>query len=166
MGVPAYETARRYGSGETWQRVMARRWLAQVQSGASGAAVAILDAQVRPTFFREALTARGVTALVDCAPAVWHARLVGGGGQPELMTPDMEAWAAYLRGQADALCLPVLDATSGTVDEALKAPRTLVACMRSVGSALQPRDGEYASDYEAATVAFHEFLANPGRKLR
>lgn len=135
IGVPAPdEMARRYGSGEAWQRAMTHRWIAQLQSGTSSAAVAILDAQVRPTFVREAFAASGVTrgmiALVDCAPAVRHARLVGGRGQPELVTPDMDAWASYLRGQADALGLPVLDTTSGTVDEAVKALRTLVASVR------------------------------------
>lgn len=54
IGVPAPdEMARRYGSGEAWQRAMTHRWIAQLQSGTSSAAVAILDAQVRPTFVRE-----------------------------------------------------------------------------------------------------------------
>lgn len=73
---------------------------------------------------------RGMIALVDCTPAVRHARLVGRRGQPELVTPDMDAWAVYLRGQADALGLPVLDTTSGTVDEAVMVLRTLVASVR------------------------------------
>lgn len=36
----------------------------------------------------------------------------GGRGQSELATPRMDAWAAYLRGQADALGIAVYDTTS------------------------------------------------------
>ena len=38
-------------------------------------------------------------------------RLCGPRGQPELARNRMMAWAAYLRGQADALKLPVIDTT-------------------------------------------------------
>lgn len=135
-GVPEpEEMARKYGSGEAWQRAMTHWWIAHLQTGASGVAVAVLDAQVRPTFAREAFAAVGVTqgaiVLVDCAPAVRHARLMGDRRQPELVTPDMDAWAAYLRGQADALGLPVLDTTSGTLAEAVAALRALVESVRS-----------------------------------
>jgi hypothetical protein len=33
----------------------------------------------------------------------------GGGGQPELASARMDNWAAYLRGQADALNVPNID---------------------------------------------------------
>jgi hypothetical protein len=51
--------------------------------------------------------------LVDCSHDVREARLRAW-GQPELATPQMAAWAAYLRGQADALELPVLDTSELT----------------------------------------------------
>jgi hypothetical protein len=55
--------------------------------------------------------------LLDCAPAVRHARLVGPRDQPGLSNPQMDCWAAYLRGQADALDLPVIDTTDIGIDD-------------------------------------------------
>jgi hypothetical protein len=59
--------------------------------------------------------------LLQCAPAVRHARLAGPRGQPELSTPRMDCWAAYLRGQADALDLPVIDTTNVAIDAVVDA---------------------------------------------
>jgi len=67
--------------------------------------------------------------LLDCAPAVRHARLVGPRGQPELSNSRMDCWAAYLRGQADALNLPVIDTTSLELDAVVDA---LVVYVRQI----------------------------------
>jgi len=53
--------------------------------------------------------------LADCGHDERNARLHGPRAQPELATRDMDCWAAYLRGQADALGLHVLD-TSRPID--------------------------------------------------
>lgn len=47
--------------------------------------------------------------LADCGHAERNARLHGPRAQPELATRDMDCWAAYLRGQADAMDLPGID---------------------------------------------------------
>jgi hypothetical protein len=54
------------------------------------------------------------------------ARLCGPRGQPELATPRMDSWAAYLRGQADALGLPIVDTTELTIGEAVEHLQALV----------------------------------------
>ena len=62
--------------------------------------------------------------LFDCSRAVRDARLHGGREQPDLATDRMDHWAAYLRGQADALGLPVIDTTNvsiGAVADELEA---------------------------------------------
>src|SRR5262249_52444498 len=59
---------------------------------------------------------RGEIVHVDCEPAVRRERLRLGRAQPELITPEMDMWAAYLRGQADALALPIVDTTSLDVE--------------------------------------------------
>jgi broad-specificity NMP kinase len=58
--------------------------------------------------------------LLDCSPAVRRHRLALR-GQPELANLQMDMWAAYLRGQADALGLAVVDTTSMTVEEVADA---------------------------------------------
>jgi hypothetical protein len=107
----------------------------RLAANADGARAAVLDGQVRLTFLRDAFAAAGVPAgyghiiLVDCAPEARRERLGGARGQPELATPQMDAWAAYLRGQADALGVPVLD----TTDE---APAASAARLRAMVTAL------------------------------
>ena len=49
--------------------------------------------------------------LVDCDHGERRRRLLEDRKQPELDHQDVYCWAAYLRGQADALDLEVLDTT-------------------------------------------------------
>jgi hypothetical protein len=51
-------------------------------------------------------------APVECEQDEREARLRGPRAQPELVYPQMENWAAYLRGQADALGLDRIDTSS------------------------------------------------------
>jgi hypothetical protein len=54
--------------------------------------------------------------LLDCNPSVRRHRLVELRKQGELDNSTMENWAAYLRGQADALGLPVIDTSDLTLE--------------------------------------------------
>jgi len=107
VGVPSAES---WGSGgpEGWQAVTTTEWIRRLAADPDGAEVYVLDGQTRPSFVRSAVEvihgAHVRVVLLECAPAVRHARLVGPRGQPELSNPQMDSWAAYLRGQADA-CL-------------------------------------------------------------
>ena len=40
-------------------------------------------------------------------------------GQPELANPRMDCWAAYLRGQADALKLSIIDTSNDPLNKSL-----------------------------------------------
>lgn len=122
IGVPsAEEMAARFGEGESWQAWALDEWVARLTRNEDRVALAVLDAQVRPSAVRDAFArhrvAHGGMVLVDCSYAARNARLRGSRGQPELANPEMDAWAAYLRGQADALGLPIID-TSGARPEA------------------------------------------------
>jgi hypothetical protein len=100
LGVPPpEEMTHRFGGGPQWRAWAMQEWAARLARNDAGVAVAVLDAQVPPTLARAALRAAGPR------------------GQPELACADMDCWAAYLRGQADALELPIVD-TNGGVDEA------------------------------------------------
>jgi hypothetical protein len=80
----------------------------------------VLDGQARPSVARAALAEAGAAhaeiVLLDCSPAERLRRLAGPRGQPELASDQMNSWAAYLRGQADALGLPVVDTTGLPLD--------------------------------------------------
>lgn len=131
IGVPTAEVMERdYGGGEQWQASATQEWLVQLGDLPEGIRVAVLDGQTRPSFvFGGAARAAPRTvhvALLECSSEVRGARLRGPRQQPELADARMEQWAAYLRGQADALQLVVIDTTSLTVGEAADQLEELV----------------------------------------
>lgn len=140
IGVPtAEEMAREFGGGEAWQADATRRWVARLAAEIAPGEIGVLDGQTRPSFVRAALAGYpdlvvGIV-LFDCAPGVRAARLAGR-GQPELHTPAMDTWAAYLRGQADALGLPVIDTTHLSVAEAADALATASDMVRTLAQQL------------------------------
>jgi energy-coupling factor transporter ATP-binding protein EcfA2 len=140
IGVPTPdEMAARFDTGWSWQAWALGEWLARLVRNEDRVRVAVLDAQVRPSAVRDAFARHGVTRggvlLVDCAPAERNARLRGPRGQPDLATADMDAWAAYLRGQADALGVPVLDTTGASAETSLAELRAhLAALLDDAGS--------------------------------
>jgi len=130
VGVPSPEEMTRvYGGGDQWQSAMTEQWIARLMRNDDGVRVAVLDGQVRPSMaighLRRLGTRRWQVVLADCGHDERNARLLGPRGQPELACRDMDCWAAYLRGQADALGLPVLD-TSRPVDVAVAELAALV----------------------------------------
>jgi hypothetical protein len=64
--------------------------------------------------------------LVDCDPSKRNERLHMDRGQPELANPQMDCWAAYLRGQADALKLSIIDTSTDSIDKSLSELELLV----------------------------------------
>jgi energy-coupling factor transporter ATP-binding protein EcfA2 len=123
IGVPSTQAmTAEFGSPGGWQEAMTRQWIARLAANEDQARVAVLDGQVRPTVVRAAFTHFGLTGgrivLVDCSHDVRETRLRRDRQQPELASRDMAAWAAYLRGQADALDLPIVDTTDSTVEAA------------------------------------------------
>lgn len=123
-----------FGGGEEWQAHATAEWLARLDADPSDARVAILDGQTRPSFVFDA-AARAPrcilrVVLLDCSQDARAERLSRGRGQPELANANMDSWALYLRGQADALGLPVIDTTDLSVSAA--ADR-LEAIVRQLG---------------------------------
>lgn len=92
--------------------------------------VAVLDTQIRPHIAQEVLDNAGVESsqivLVDCDPAIRNERLRTERQQPELANPQMDCWAAYLRGQADALRLTIIQTGDSTLDESTKILEEIV----------------------------------------
>jgi hypothetical protein len=124
VGVPSpADMIRDYGSGEAWQAAMTAHWVRRLV--ADPAEVCILDGQARPSVIRAAVADAGASppqiVLLDCSAEERARRLAGPRSQPELASPQMSAWAAYLRGQADALELPVVDTTGKPVADVADA---------------------------------------------
>lgn len=120
IGVPsAEEMTRRFGSGTGWQASATVEWVRRIEE--ESACMVILEGQTRPSFIRTAATEHGLAAygivLLDCRTDVRADRLRHERRQPELVSKDMERWAAYLRGQADALQIPVIDTSDLSLAE-------------------------------------------------
>ena len=135
VGVPSpEEMIRDYGSGEAWQAAATVAWIARLVG--ERAEVAVLDGQARPSVVRTALRDLAPTptqiVLLDCTAEERARRLAGPRGQPELASPQMSAWAAYLRGQADALELPVVDTTDRSIEAVTGALITEVERLRAI----------------------------------
>lgn len=133
IGVPDAATMQRdYGGGEGWQAAMTRQWMGRL-AGESGEVV-VLDGQTRPSYVYAAIAPGAPPArilLLDCSPEERVRRLAGPRGQPELASERMTAWAAYLRGQADALGLRVVDTTSLTPEAVARELAAEVELLRA-----------------------------------
>jgi len=129
IGIPA-DDDQRFANGAKFQEWALDAWLARLVQNEDGVRVAVLDASVRPSAVRDALArhgvARGDIVLVDCDYDERNARLRGPRGQPELATAQMDCWAAYVRGQADALHIAILDTTRISPDEGVRILRERV----------------------------------------
>ena len=64
--------------------------------------------------------------LVDCEPMKRNQRVHMDRSQSELANPRMDCWAAYLRGQADALKLSIIDTSDDSIDKSLVELELLV----------------------------------------
>ncbi len=132
LGVPSSDQmTTTFGSPEHWQEAMTHEWITRLATDPEEGAIAILDGQVLPSVVADAFARNhvphGRLLLLDCATEVRERRLREDRGQPELATSEMASWAACLRGQADALRIPILDTTVLTVEAAVAHLRQHVA---------------------------------------
>jgi hypothetical protein len=131
IGVPPPDAMQRdHGGSEKWQAWATAEWLTRLDRLPPHVRVAVLDGQTRPQFVfdaaRQTLTRRTHVILFDCASDVRETRLRGPRQQPELANEQMDRWAAYLRGQADTLDLPVVDTGSMTLLESTQCLERIV----------------------------------------
>lgn len=107
-----------------------RYWISQLSRPEIGIELAVLDTQIRPHKALEVLNEAEINyaqiVLVDCAPVKRNERLQTHRAQPELANPRMDCWAAYLRGQADALKLSIIDTSDSPIDKSLVELELLV----------------------------------------
>ena len=128
IGVPPMtRMLEEYGSAEAWQQWATSQWVDRLLRKRE--ALQLLEGQTRPSFVNQALEAAApgidpVVVLLNCSAEVRRRRLEGR-GQPELANARMEAWSAYLSGQADALGLPVIETDEREVHEVAELVETV-----------------------------------------
>lgn len=118
------------GDSSDRQANILRYWISHFSQPETGIELAVLDTQIRPHIALEVLSHAAIEhaqiVLVDCDPVKRNERLHQERGQPELANPQMDCWAAYLRGQADALKLSIIDTSNDQVDKSLVELELLV----------------------------------------
>lgn len=125
QGIPSLEEMNaQYGGPEQWQTYATQAWIKKAVE-LDKANLVVMDGQARPSLIIEAADKAGFTALhitlIDCSHAERRRRLLEERKQPELDQLDVYAWAAYLRGQADALKLEVINTTSQSKQVSIEA---------------------------------------------
>lgn len=107
-----------------------RYWISHLSQSETGIELAVLDTQIRPHRALEVLNQSAIDyaqiVLVDCDPVKRNERLQVDRGQPELANTRMDCWAAYLRGQADAMKLSIIDTSNDSMDKSLAQLELLV----------------------------------------
>lgn len=103
--------------------------------------LAVLDTQIRPHKARALLERMGIRVyrivLVECEPLVRNRRLWDLRERPDLASAQMDNWAAYLAGQADALELPRIDTSAQPLPDSVGQLRVLVEELRLAGATLR-----------------------------
>jgi RNase adaptor protein for sRNA GlmZ degradation len=128
IGIPSLDQMMAsHGSPQAWQVAAIHQWISALAANRHADRVAVLEGQMRPTVVQQALEEHGIRVsrivLIDCATEVRDRRLREARRQPELSTAQMTAWGAYLRGQADALGIPVLNTTGRAIADAVEELR-------------------------------------------
>lgn len=131
IGVPSLkDMIADFGSGEAWQRIHTLHWMARIRTLLSGQIPVLFEGQMRIQFIEEALAAQHIESarivLVDCDDATRRTRLHRDRGQPHLANAEMMNWARYLRAEAMARHLEILDTGQQSVEECLSRIRTLL----------------------------------------
>ncbi len=124
IGVPSPEEMEQWpGGGEGWQKWATEQWVSKLAE--RDAPLQLLEMQTRPSFILPAVEPfpglHPTIVLLGCSTEVRRFRLTELRQQPDLANSRMENWAIYLRGQADALGLPVIQTDTFTVDEVASA---------------------------------------------
>lgn len=100
------------GEAEAWQRRATLEWCRRIAR--LPAAHVLLDGQTRHAFAAEGCAAASIEqwqmVLIHCGAEERAARLRGR-GEPELIQPEMQAWADWLLRDAQARGMPILDTT-------------------------------------------------------
>ena len=130
IGVPAIEEMiAKHGSPENWQRWATIEWMRQIQSYESSKPI-LFEGQARIAFLTEALSLHPVenssVVLVDCDDLTRTKRLSRDRKQPELATEQMMNWAAFLRREAQAAKITIVDTSTQSLGESVDQIKELL----------------------------------------
>lgn len=117
VGVPSEQKmVEEYGSTNAWQKAMTEHWITKIHYDYLNKQLVIIEGQVNleyiTTTFNKFNLSHYKIILVDCDDATRHQRLMQYRNQPELANIIMDDWAEYLRNQAIAMQVTILDTSA------------------------------------------------------
>src|SRR3989338_816512 len=109
IGVPSNEEmVKEYGSGENWQRAKTFEWIEMM----------VMDGQSNMEFIKAGFEKQNFTnykiILIDCEQDIMIKRLIDERQQAWLASEDMKNWLKFLRNQAQALNISIIDTSKIT----------------------------------------------------
>lgn len=133
IGVPSVEQMRReFGPGHepggAWLRAMTLQWMKRIRTILDRGTSVVFEGQMRIAFIGEALTealtenqiSSAHVILLDCDDATRAERLRVDRAQAELANRDMMNWARYLRDEAYASNIRILDTGRLPIEESVR----------------------------------------------
>lgn len=124
IGVPSpEERVAGWGSEEAWQRTMTIEWLVRIKKEHDLNLPVLFEGQMRLSFIQEGLTSAGIArariVMVDCDDETRTHRLSNERRQPELADAKAMLWADFLRREAEAGGIELLDTSRISVEESV-----------------------------------------------
>ena len=119
IGVPSNEEmVKEYGSGENWQRAKTFEWIERMVNGYSNKEMVVMDGQSNMEFIKAGFEKQNFTnykiILIDCEQDIMIKRLIDERQQAWLASEDMKNWLKFLRNQAQALNISIIDTSKIT----------------------------------------------------
>jgi aminoglycoside phosphotransferase (APT) family kinase protein/GrpB-like predicted nucleotidyltransferase (UPF0157 family)/dephospho-CoA kinase len=123
IGVPPFEEMEKeYGSIEEWQRIKTADWVKKIAEEQLSSSNIIFDAQIRPSFIKEACDLYGVgydIILFDCSDTERKKRLIAR-GDAELADENMMNWSAFLRKECQKHHHKIISNSHITIEQTLQ----------------------------------------------
>ncbi len=123
IGVPPFEEMEKeYGSIEEWQRIKTLEWIKKIAEEKLSSSHIIFDAQIRPSFIKEACDLYEVdyeVVLFDCSDTERKKRLISR-GHPELADENMMSWSAFLRRECQKHRHKIINNSHITLEQTLQ----------------------------------------------
>lgn len=117
VGIPSEQKmVAEYGSTNAWQEAMLDQWISKIKTHYQDKQLVFIEGQVNLEYlvaaFKKFNIGRYQIILAHCDCATRHQRLKQNRKQPELANVKMDDWAEYLKNQAIAMQVTILDTTA------------------------------------------------------
>ncbi|RUT01054.1 hypothetical protein DSM106972_070600 [Dulcicalothrix desertica PCC 7102] len=121
------------GSLKRYQELLTHKHVKYITDNYPNTSTVIFEGQARFNFIEDACNSFGVKQysiiLIDCAWKEMHLRLCNERKQPELANFSMRTWARFLRTQARATNIPIIDTSKVTLSEAVKIVQSYLSIL-------------------------------------